>query len=545
MGRFYVTTPIYYVNALLHLGHAYATIAADVLARWNRLLLGRDSVRFTTGLDEHGGNIEKLAAEKGITPQQWVDEIAVQDERFFRDLKMSHGDFIRTTEERHRVACMDFWGRVRKDDIVPGKYEGLYCRSCEAYYQENEAPGGKCPIHRTEVEHVGEDTFFFKLSNYTEFLRAYYRDHPGFVMPDVRRREMESLIGQGLRDVSITRTRIGWGFRVPGHENHVIYVWFDALINYLTSLGYPDPKFEEFWGRRDAPRDGSQTVVHVIGKEINRFHSLLWPAMLESARLRLPDRIAVHGFWTVEGEKISKTRGNVIDPRELVADYQRKGVKHALDALRYFLLREIPFGHDGGFSKKRFEERYDADLANDLGNLAHRAISMVFRYSGGKVPCPRGGGGPWESFVRQAPGLMEHADAISALASQGVLSFTQAAFERIARVRLSEPQFQDALVNMWEIVKHGHKYLDDRAPWKKDQDPSARAETLGQVLVLLEAASWPLLAFMPDAMAELRRMLGFSDIERREALPEVFSLTRGDPLFPRIDTKGRKGAGKP
>ncbi len=538
MAKFYVTTPIYYVNAPLHLGHAYATISCDTLARWRRLK--GDEVFFLTGTDEHGGNIEKIASENGKSPQEWVDEMSARGVAFFRGLGISNDDFIRTTEERHRLATEAFWKKVagnRTEDgreyIYKGEYEGWYCRSCEAYFVESELVDGRCPIHpNLRAEKIKEETYFFRLSafqGYFEDLFSKQKAKPAeerLVVPDVRFNEVYGLIKDKLRDVSITRTKIKWGFKVPGDPEHVIYVWFDALINYLTAIGYPDVNCEKF--KRYWPAE-----MHVIGKEIMRFHVLLWPAMLKAAGLDLPKKVAAHGFWTIDGEKMGKSAGNAIDPRACAKEY-------SCDALRYFLLREIPFGHDGDFSMKRLIERYNADLANDFGNLAHRTMSMAHRYLNGQVRVP-GGESPWEAFIRnQEDWKKQEGDkaiigAIEAAAGER-LSFVQAAFECFAERPLRVPQFQDALNDMWRVIKHGHKYLDTQAPW--NQPKEKQEEVLGHVLVLLEAASWPLKAFMPEKAAELRRQLGMPPDERPQF--DSFKLIAGDPLFPRIDTK-KKG----
>jgi len=534
VGRFMITTPIYYVNAPMHLGHAYCTIACDAVARFRRL--ATDDVFFLTGLDEHGGNIEEKAVENGVTPQEWVDRIAGIDRGILADLAISNDDFIRTTEDRHRVATEEFWRKVAggtapdgQSNIYVGEYEGWYCRSCEAYYTESELDEGKCPDHKIPVEKVKEETCFFRLSSWAGKLVELFDRVPDFVLPDVRFNEVKGLLKEGLRDVSITRTRIKWGFPAPDHPGHVIYVWFDALMNYLTAIGYPDPKFRDRWERGE--------VIHVIGKEIMRFHALLWPAMLMAADLPLPRRIFAHGWWTVNGEKMSKTRGTGLDPREFAK-------KYSLDAVRYFLLAEMPFGHDGDFSERRLVERYNSDLANDFGNLAHRTISMAFRYMGGKVKRPAGPC-PWEAFIRGPGGWPDgdHAGLYAGIKSDQGLSFVQSAFYRFAYGPLRIPQHQDALSGIWRVIKHGNKYLDTEAPWNKP--PERQEEILGQVLLLLEAASWPLLAFIPDAALKLRRQLGLADElppkpVRRAPLPEVFGLSHGDPLFPRIDTKKKE-----
>ncbi|MEK7474623.1 MAG: class I tRNA ligase family protein [Candidatus Coatesbacteria bacterium] len=521
MSRFYVTTPIYYSNAPLHLGHAYCTIACDVLARWHRLR--GDDTFFLTGLDEHGGNIEKIAKESGITPQEWCDRMAVQDLEFYRELKVSNDDFIRTTEERHRRCTDAFWRAARanktpegRDNIYLGEYEGWYCPKCEAYFVEEDLVEGNCPVHEVPVEKLKEESYFFRLSDYTGFLKDYLAANPDFVVPEQRKAEMLGLLREGLRDISISRTKVRWGFPVPDDPGHVIYVWFDAVINYLTALGYPDmtgPRWK-YW----------EVVHHVVGKEILRFHALLWPAMLKAAGLPLPKKVVAHGWWTVDGKKMGKSMGNQVDPR----DYARK---YGLDAVRHYLLAEVSFGSDGDFSDKRFIERYNTDLANVLGNLAHRTIAMAHRYSQGKIAAPKGES-RWEAFVKAE--FPDRREAIEAVASGLGLSFTQAAFVTLADVGLGAPEFQGTLERIWRVLKDGNKYLDERAPW--NQEPAEREETLGQVLVLLEAASWPLLAFMPESAGRLRERLGLP-ADRRAPLPDVFTVIQGDPLFPRIDTK--------
>ncbi len=526
-ARFMVTTPIYYVNAPVHMGHAYTSIACDVLARWRRLR--GDEVFFLTGVDEHGGNIEKVAKEAGVSPQAWCDRIAADDRSFFDDYGIAYDDFIRTTEERHARACEAFWQAVAagnapdgKPNLSKGVYEALYCSRCEANYAEGELVDGNCPVHGLPVEKLSEETYFFHLAGYQQVLDAFFEAEAAknpdrrFIVPESRFNEVRGILKEGLRDASVSRTKIAWGFPVPGDPAHVMYVWFDALINYLTALGYPDRTGRRwgFW-----PAD-----LHVMGKEIIRFHCLLWPAMLRAAGLPLPRKIVVQGWWTVEGQKMSKSLGNVVDPRALAA-------KYGLDAVRHFLLAEIAYGADGDFSERRFIERYNTDLANVFGNLAHRTISMAFKYFGGKVPRPSGGS-PWKDRIAELwPGRVA---AIEALAAAESLSFVQAAFVVIGDEALAVPQFQDAITDAWALIKHGNLFIDQQAPWK--QPPAEQAATLGHVLELLEAASWPLLAFLPGTAARLRAQLGLS-ADRRAPLQAEFHLVLGDPLFPRIDTK--------
>jgi len=544
---FFVTTPIYYVNAPLHMGHAYCTIAADTLARWHRLR-GED-VFFLTGTDEHGANIVKIAEETGVSPQAWVDDMAAKHQEFNRELSISNDDFIRTSEKRHEKVVQEFWRKLKagkapdgKPNIYLGEYEGLYCRPCENYFQEADLIGGNCPIHGLPVEKLKEECYFFNLSGYQKFFETFLDEeekkgaNDRFVVPDVRFNEVAGLVKQGLKDRAITRTKITWGVPVPDDPKHVVYVWFDAVMNYVTAAGFnlDQEMFGRLW-----PAD-----MHLIGKEIIWFHALMWPAMLKGAGLPLPKKIAAHGWWTVEGEKISKSRGNAVDPRTFAEDViADRAVR--LDSIRYYLMREIGFGSDGDFSKHRFVERYNADLANDFGNLAHRTISMAFRYLGGKVRRPRGPS-PWEEFIRNRwkdEGL--HGD-IKETASGG-LTFTQAALVEFMDGPLAVPQFQGSLCDIWEVIGHGNKYLDTQAPWNKPKEE--QEEILGHVLELLEAVSWPLWAFIPALAARLRERLGLKDAwpsarggekAERAALPEVFSLAEGDPLFPRIDTRKKK-----
>lgn len=522
-----ITTPIYYVDRPVHMGHAYTSLACDVLARWRRMR--GDEVFFLTGVDEHGGKIEKVAREAGVTPQAWCDRIADDDRAFFNEFGISYDDFIRTTEDRHARATDAFWKAVAagnapdgKPNLYKGTFEGLYCTPCEANYLEGDLVNGNCPIHGLPVEKLSEETYFFHLSGYQQVLEALFDGEAAknadqrFIVPESRFNEVRGILKEGLRDTSVSRTKVTWGFPVPGDPAHVIYVWFDALINYLTALGYPDttgPRWA-FW-----PAD-----LHVMGKEIIRFHCLLWPAMLKAAGLPLPRRVVVQGWWTVEGRKMSKTLGNVVDPRELVS-------RVGLDAVRHFLLAEIAYGADGDFSDRRFTERYNTDLANVFGNLSHRTISMAFKYFEGKVPRPSAES-PWRARINEL--WPDRTAAIEALAAKESLTFVQAAFVLITDRALAVPQFQDAIADIWALIKHGNFFIDQQAPWK--QAPAEQAATLGHVLELLEAASWPLIAFLPGTAKKLREQLGLPG-DRRASLPAEFHLVAGDPLFPRIDTK--------
>ncbi|MBT4890632.1 MAG: methionine--tRNA ligase, partial [Rhodospirillales bacterium] len=376
--RYYITTPIYYVNDAPHIGHAYTTLACDVLARFKRLD-GYD-VHFLTGTDEHGQKVETSAAAAGIAPKDFTDKVSQN----FRDLAdfmgFSNDDFIRTTEERHKKSCQAIWQRlIDNDEIYLGSYKGWYAIRDEAYYGEDElttnAEGKKAAPSGAEVEWVEEPSYFFRLSNWGDKLLKYYEDHPDFVLPKTRLNEVTSFIKGGLRDLSVSRTSFNWGIPVPGDDKHIMYVWLDALTNYITAAGFPDTdseSYQKYW-----PAD-----LHMVGKDILRFHAVYWPAFLMAADLAPPKRVYAHGWWTNEGEKISKSVGNAIDPLDLIAEF-------GLDQVRYFLMREVPFGNDGDYSRTAMIQRTNADLANDFGNLSQRVLSMVFKNCDAAIPAPQ------------------------------------------------------------------------------------------------------------------------------------------------------------
>ncbi len=375
--RYYLTTPIYYVNDAPHIGHAYTTLACDVLARFMRLD-GRD-VMFLTGTDEHGQKVEKSAAVAGMAPKDFTDMVSQNFRDLSRAMNISHDDFIRTTEPRHIRACQALWQRLLKNDqIYLGKYTGWYAVRDEAYYAEDElttsASGKKIAPSGAQAEWVEEPSYFFRLSQWQEPLLKFYADDPDFIAPETRRNEVMSFVRSGLRDLSVSRTSFKWGVPVPNDPGHIMYVWLDALTNYITAAGYPDVDsvtYRRFW-----PAD-----LHMVGKDILRFHAVYWPAFLMAADLAPPRRVFAHGWWTNEGQKISKSLGNVIDPLKLIEQY-------GLDPVRYFLLREIPFGNDGDFSRRAIVNRINGDLANDFGNLAQRVLSMINKNCGAAVPMP-------------------------------------------------------------------------------------------------------------------------------------------------------------
>ncbi len=495
--RYYVSTPIYYVNGAPHIGHAYTSIAADVLARWKRLD-GHD-VFFLTGTDEHGQKVEKAAADAGVDPQAFADRVSAD----FRDMAdrmgIGYDDFIRTTETRHKTACAALWQRLEAaGDIYLGGYEGWYAVRDEAFYDAEEvvtrADGSKAAPTGAPVEWVVEPSYFFRLSAYQDRLLAFYESHPDFVAPAARRNELLSFLRGGLRDLSISRTSFAWGIPVPGDPAHVMYVWLDALTNYLSAVGFPDegaPRWP-FW-----PAD-----LHIVGKEISRFHAIYWPAFLMSAGLALPRRVYSHGWWTVEGEKMSKSVGNVIDPRALVDEFGR-------DAVRFFLLREVPFGNDGDFSRKALISRLNVELANDLGNLAQRSLSLVAKNCDARLP-PRG----------------------PAADEDTVLLDAAAALPEALRRSLDRQAFGDALEEVWRVIRAGNGYIDRQAPWALRKTDITRMNSVLRVLAdVLRVVATVLQPFMPDAMARMLDQLGVAP-DARDIAALAAPLQDGQALPP-------------
>ena len=498
MPRYYQTTPIYYVNDAPHLGTAYTMVVADALARWRRLA-GED-VFFLTGTDEHGQKIDRAAAEAGLSPQEMADRTASRFVRAWAALGISNDDFIRTTETRHHAAVQAFLGAVRENGYIEkGSYEGLYCVACEDYFTEAESVDGNCPIHGRPLEWMSEENYFFKLSLFEQKLIDYYEANPDFVRPLTKRNEALGFIRSGLRDISITRTSVQWGVPVPWDSRHVFYVWYDALINYATAIGYgtDQQRFGQWW----------PAVHHLIGKDIIRFHCVWWPAMCMAAGIEPPHRIVVHGWLLVGGEKMSKTRLNQIDPVELVADL-------GVDAVRYHLLRDVTLGADGDFSYEGMVGRYNSDLANNFGNLASRVATVVARKCGGVGPAPR----PDSNL----------AEAASSLASASARSWNDFA-----------PQ--DALEMAWRMIREANAELEATEPWK--MDPGAAVDgILGDALEVLRLVAVLASPAMPDACAELWRRIGMpgsvADQRAPGALqwggyPGGLDVEKGSPLFPR------------
>ena len=505
-GCYYVTTPIYYVNDKPHIGHAYTTLACDALARFMRLD-GRETF-FLTGTDEHGQKVKKSAADAGTDPQTFTDRISGNFRDLARSMNFSNDDFIRTTEERHVRASQAIWQAIAANgDIYLDTYSGWYSVRDEAFFTEDEltvADGKRIAPSGAECEWVEEPSYFFRLSAWQDRLLAHYEANPDAILPPSRRNEVISFIRQGLRDLSISRTTFDWGVPVPDDPGHVIYVWLDALTNYITAVGYPDTdddRYQRFW-----PAD-----VHMVGKDILRFHAVYWPAFLMSAGLPPPKRVFAHGWWTNEGQKISKSLGNTIDPLTLIDRY-------GLDQVRYFLLREVPFGSDGDFSHRAMVNRVNGDLANDLGNLAQRVLSMVARNCSGRVPEPAGLEAADEQLLRQAHGLLSK-----------------------VRSELQVQAFNKALEIVWSVIGEANRYVDDQAPWAlRKTDPPRMATVLyvlAETLRHLAILNQPV---MPDAMGRLLDQLAvpqgardFAHLGPDHALAPGTELPRPEGLFPR------------
>lgn len=479
MKKFYLTTAIVYTNQDPHIGFALELLYADVLARYHR---GEgEHVWFLTGTDEHGQKIAKVAEAHKMDPKQWTDKIAVRVKELTKKWNISNDDFIRTSDMRHKRGAQKFWeAAAKRGDIYKKSYRALYCVGCEAFKTEKDLLNGVCPDHKTAPTIVEEENYFFRLSAYQKKLEALFRKNKTFVIPATKRNEMHEILKGGLEDISISRSRknLTWGVPVPKDKDQVMYVWFDALTNYVTALGYGSPnpaKFKKFW-----PAD-----VHIIGKEINRFHSLLWPAMLMSAGLKVPKQIAVHGWITVDGQKMSKSLGNVIDPFELSSRYP-------LDAIRYFFMREIPFDNDGDFSFDRFQKRYAADLANDLGNLLMRVITLSVK----------GGYGTYGSLRYIT---MAHAKRMKKLG----LAYKKA---------MQNFAFHAALDAVWEYIATANKRLTDEKPW--ENLASKKSETcVGEILAELVAVAYLIAPFMPETSEKM--------------LKQIKNL-KTEPLFPRL-----------
>ncbi|MEM9628984.1 MAG: methionine--tRNA ligase [Pseudomonadota bacterium] len=509
--RFYVTTPIYYVNDVPHIGHAYTTIACDAMARFAKL--DGKAVHFLTGTDEHGQKVEKAARDRGIEPQAFTDELSERFRDLVKHMNITNDDFIRTTEERHKRAVQDLWKKlVDAGDIYLGGYAGWYAVRDEAFYTESELVDGKAPTG-APVEWVEEPSYFFKLSAWQEKLLAFYEENPDFIAPASRRNEVISFVKSGLHDLSISRASFSWGIPVPNDPAHVMYVWLDALTNYMTALGYPDAgsdTYREFWPE----------AVHIIGKDILRFHAVYWPAFLLAAGLRPPKRVFAHGWWTIEGEKMSKSLGNALDPYELIDTY-------GLDQLRYFLLREVPFGNDGDFSRTAMINRINADLANDYGNLCQRVLSMIAKNCGGEAPRPRLG-----SETEDDKALDQAVEALLGT----------------VREHMEKQALNKALEAVFDVVAAANRYVGVQEPWAlKKTDPQRMGEVLYNLAETIRRLALLTQAFMPEASAKIldqlaipaeRRTLDFYPSERGRMEPGT-ALPKPAGVFPRYIEVGQ------
>lgn len=507
--KFYITTPIYYPSGKPHIGHSYTTVAADAMARYKRMR-GYD-VYFLTGSDEHGQKIERKAAEAGVTPQAYVDEIVAGFQKVWKALDITNDDFIRTTEERHEKIVQKIFDKLyEKGDIYKSEYEGWYCTPCESFWTEHQLVDGKCPDCGREVELTKEESYFFKLSKYQDKLIELIENNPQFISPQSRQNEMlNNFLRPGLEDLCVSRTSFQWGIPVTFDPKHVIYVWLDALTNYITALGYlseDDSKFNTYW-----PAD-----VHLVGKEIVRFHTIIWPAMLMALDLPLPKQVFGHGWLLLEGGKMSKSKGNVVDPLVLIDLY-------GVDAIRYFLLREVPFGADGVFTNEALINRINSDLANDLGNLLSRTVAMIEKYFGGTLP----------SVIQSG----EFDDQLEALAKE-----TPAKVEEL----MDALQFNTALTQIWKLVSRTNKYIDETAPWVLAKDENSKDRLAGVMYHLAESlriVGVLIAPFMPTTSKQIFEQLGIKEemswdsIKEWGGLPENLKVCKGEALFPRIDVE--------
>ncbi len=520
---FYITTPIYYVNDVPHIGHAYTTIAADVMARYRRLA-GQD-VFFLTGLDEHGQKVQQAAAKAGISPQDHCDRLAPQFLNLWKRLQISHNAFIRTTDAQHRQAVQRTLQTLYdRGEIYQDSYTGWYCTFDERFWTEKDVVDGQCPDCRRPVERLSETNYFFRMSKYQNRLKQYLEDHPQFIRPDTRRNEVLGFLQKPLEDLSISRpkSRLSWGIELPFDANYVTYVWFDALVNYRSALEYLAPAA----GTQQASDRYWPTSIHLVGKDILTTHAVYWSTILMALELPLPDSIFAHGWWTVNGEKMSKSRGNVVDPYRTVEEF-------GVDAFRYFLLREVPFGHDGDFSQEAFIGRINSDLANGLGNLLSRTLTLVERFSKGAIPEP----------VPSAQGAQDAMEQELARTAESLV-----ADKLLTHLAVDRLEFNRALEAIWGLVQLGNQYIDKTAPWNLAKNPKdqPRLDTVlyhaAETLRFLTLALFP---FMPHTAEEMKRQLGLQlnfskpllagDVHWGGLLPGTV-IAKGQALFPRVAT---------
>ncbi len=500
--KFFITTAIDYVNSTPHLGTAYEKIGADVRARFARLF-GKDTF-FLMGTDEHSVNVERQARAQGVAPQAYCDRMAAKFEEVWALLEISYDDFLRTSQQRHHKAVSEVFGKIQAaGDIYKGKYSGWYCVSCEAFLTDKDLVEGACPVHHSKPQWIEENNYFFRLSKYRDALLKHYEKNPQFICPQIRHNEIINVVKEGLQDISVSRSSVGWGIPVPGDTAQVVYVWFDALINYLTGAGFPEQKASSA-GRWPAD-------VHVIGKDITRFHCIIWPAMLMSAGLPLPKKVFGHGFVYIKGAKMSKTEGRSVDPVDAAQ-------KYGPDALRYYLMREIPFDRDGDFTWENFQTRYNSDLANDLGNLVSRVLSMIQRYCAGQIPAAEG-----------QPDL-ELSQAAIALV-QGIPKFVE------------ELDFSGVLSNTWSLVQLANRKVEEAAPWNLAKDANQRPRLsrvlydLAETIRVLAVVLGP---FMPVIRGKMFEQLGMPKYAPQlpkdgnwGLLPSGQKLGPLSPLFPK------------
>ena len=508
---FYITTPIYYPSAKLHIGHAYCTTIADSVARFHRL--ADEEVFFLTGSDEHGQKIQQKAEEQGITPIEYVNPIVAGFQNLWKLLNISNDDFIRTTEKRHEKVVQEVFRRIyAKGDIYKGAYTGLYCTPCESYWTEHQLDeNGCCPDCHRPVQEVSEEAYFFKISKYAHRLLKYIEENPDFIQPVSRRNEMINFINQGMEDLCISRTSFDWGIPVPIDDKHVIYVWFDALTNYLTPIGYLDDpeKFQKFWPAN----------IHLVGKEIVRFHSIIWPCILMALDLPLPKQVFGHGWLVVDGTKMSKSIGNVVDPIGLIEEF-------GADAIRYFLLREINLGQDGNFSRDALIQRINSDLANDLGNLLHRTLNMVGKFQQGVVLAPEG------------------RSEIDASLIEDAMSTVKTFADDMNNMKISH-----AIKAVWAFISRANKYIDETAPWALAKDESKKQELANTMYNLVEALriiSGLIYPYIPTTAGKLWQQLNLpgtieelrlADIEKWGGTPVNMHIGQAQQLFPRIEVE--------
>jgi methionyl-tRNA synthetase len=518
-NKFYITTAIDYANNVPHLGTAYEKVCADIIARYKRLK--EHDTFFSMGNDEHSQNVRKGAESRGLPTQRFCDEMAAVFEDTWHGITISYDRFVRTTEEKHTRAVQEIFKRIsKKGDIYKSKYEGWYCVSCEGFLQEEDLVDGECPTHKLKPKWIEEENFFFALSKYGEGLLKHIQANPDFIRPEPRKNEIVSFIRKGLTDVSISRSGVNWGIPVPTDASHVFYVWFDALTNYLTSIGFPDDMrmFSKYW-----PAD-----LHIIGKDITRFHCILWPAMLMSAEIELPHTIFGHGFVTFKGERMSKTLGNIVEPLDVVKQY-------GADALRYYCAREVVFGKDGDFSWGQFIQRYNSELANDLGNLVSRTCGMIKQYFGGRIPAADRAGG--------------HDRKIKDLCAAASESYSRA---------MDRFEIHDGISEIFSIIRAANGYIEEKAPWaliKGDGGAEEAGAVLFDVCETLRHTAVLLYPFMPGKAQEIWAALGIGDGIEGQIFGEVLrwredwkglsgSIGPMKSLFPRIEVESRGAAVK-